>query len=130
MAQRVAVLVVHDIAQQGGGLDIATLPPQVFSGGDGVEGGGSFVRHRSRRDFKCKGIDGRAHIVRVGVIAPGVRAPADMKVDAKIAATVARDQLVVDFPPLGMVYLQADTDRVQPLLHPRHMGNEAHQAPP
>jgi hypothetical protein len=79
----VALLVVHDIAQQGGGFDVAALPAQVLCGGHCVAGGSALVRHRRRWDFEGEGVNGWRDAFRVGMVALGVSAAAYVEVDAE-----------------------------------------------
>src|SRR5690606_19607464 len=89
VAAAVAVLVMHDVAQQRGGLDVAAPPALVLAEGDPVAGCGGSIGYRWRRNLEGEGKQGGGDLRRIGVVAAGIRAATDVQVDAEVAIAVA-----------------------------------------
>ncbi len=123
----VTLLVVQDIAQQGDRFDIAAVPAQVLGSDHGKGRRRALVGHRRRGNGVGKRKDRGCYPCGKSVVAFGIRAAADVEVQAEIAAAIARNQLRGDFTPLRVIHMQRYFDGIQAVLHARQVRSEAHQ---
>ena len=112
-----ALVVVHDVAEQRNRLDVAAIPAHVAAGRAGVGLDLVALGNRWRRDFKGIAEKGRLDALRIGVIALCFGAARDVQVDAEIAIAVFLHQRVTQVAPLLLAPVELDFDRRQAMLH-------------